>query len=506
MQLGDTRLGHTRAPRRSRAASGSRSSKGRPRASRVREARAIASAIWSRSSPWSTTACGSGAPWSGSVSSSDIWSPPESPPDVPQLVERDRASNWRSAAAPRGTRRCVISSSLRHLLVGWSSLQACLELLTGALDVPGLRSDRPRHPVEGSQLVDDRAADPRDRVGLELDLPAQVEALDRRHQPRQPVRDQIGLLDMPRQPGRHPPGDVLHERRICDYQPLPGALVSGELVPAPKLLQLDRFDVRFQFGPGIQLPSRRAGGRASMPFSSEQTLPECRPGSWRSWRGRAAPGSIEGPRLPRADASRTSAAAHGDAPGRAPGPAPGPAEPRSAAAGGRRRSAAAGQTWRETAALMRSWTRSGSRGLQRWPSALQVARQRRRSVLSDRNESRPPTLPFDADAFAIEVDRVRRPRSRAPRPAIPRSKRARKSPGRAIPAASSPGSCRAAPRPRPASAPVGASAGAWGRLSGRLDCPRVRQVSIWTRSSALVAASLRATLVAASPRSERLAI
>ncbi len=85
-----------------------------------------------------------------------------------------------------------------------------------------------------------------------------------------------------------------------------------------------------------------------MPLSSERTLPECRPGSWRSWHVRAAPGSSAGRPRPPAGASRTSAAAHADAPGRARAPAPARAGSRSAAAAARRRSAAGALTWTET--------------------------------------------------------------------------------------------------------------------------------------------------------------
>ena len=39
----------------------------------------------------------------------------------------------------------------------------------GLLDLTGLEPDRTRDPVDGSQLLDDRALDPRDRVRLERD-------------------------------------------------------------------------------------------------------------------------------------------------------------------------------------------------------------------------------------------------------------------------------------------------------------------------------------------------
>src|SRR5215212_2757001 len=66
-----------------------------------------------------------------------------------------------------------------HLLVGRRPVQPVLELAVRPLDLAGTGADRARHPVERAQLVDDRALDARDRVGLELDLALDVEALDR---------------------------------------------------------------------------------------------------------------------------------------------------------------------------------------------------------------------------------------------------------------------------------------------------------------------------------------
>ena len=99
-----------------------------------------------------------------------------------------------------------------HLVVGRRALQPGLELHVGALELPGARPHRARHPVEGAQLVDDRPADAGDRVGLELDLAAEVEALDRGDQAAEAIGDQIGLLDVGGQARAHPAGDVLDQR------------------------------------------------------------------------------------------------------------------------------------------------------------------------------------------------------------------------------------------------------------------------------------------------------
>ena len=143
----------------------------------------------------------------------------------------------------------VSSSSRGHLLVGRRAVQAVLELAVRALDLTGAGADGARHPVEGPQLVDDRALDARDRVGLELDLALEVEALDRVDQADQAVGDEIGLLDVRRQAARHAAGDVLDEGRVGDDELLARPRGIGPLVAAPQILELDRFDVRFQDGP-----------------------------------------------------------------------------------------------------------------------------------------------------------------------------------------------------------------------------------------------------------------
>src|SRR4029079_7658378 len=76
---------------------------------------------------------------------------------------------------------------LGDLLVGRRAVELALELADRPLDVAGPGAHRARHPVEGAQLVDDRALDPRDRVRLELDVALGVEALDRPDQAEQPV-------------------------------------------------------------------------------------------------------------------------------------------------------------------------------------------------------------------------------------------------------------------------------------------------------------------------------
>ena len=129
----------------------------------------------------------------------------------PQLVERDdrRGRDLDQRVLELGGRDLQLA---RHLLVARRAVQLVLELGVDLLDLAGTGPDRARHPVQRAQLVDDRALDARDRVGLELDLASDVEALDRVDQAEQAVGDQIGLFDVRGQPGRHASGHVLHER------------------------------------------------------------------------------------------------------------------------------------------------------------------------------------------------------------------------------------------------------------------------------------------------------
>src|SRR3954454_4572607 len=128
----------------------------------------------------------------------------------PQLVERDhgRVGDLDEDLLELLDRHLQLAC---HLLVGRRPVQPVLELRVDLLDLPRPRAHRPGNPVQRTQLVDDRALDPRDRVRLELDLTLELEALDRVDQADQPVRDEIGVFDVRGKTGGHPAGDVLHE-------------------------------------------------------------------------------------------------------------------------------------------------------------------------------------------------------------------------------------------------------------------------------------------------------
>jgi len=176
------------------------------------------------------TIAGSGAVSSVRVSSSETESPLES------LTVH---SSSRAATVVADAHLELVG----HLLVGRRALELVLELRVGALDRPRAGADRARDPVQRAQLVDDRALDAGDRVGLELDLALELEALDRADQADQAVGDEVGLLDVRGKPGGHAAGDVLDQRRVGDHQALASVDVTGGLVAPPEIAKLDGLDV-----------------------------------------------------------------------------------------------------------------------------------------------------------------------------------------------------------------------------------------------------------------------
>ena len=135
----------------------------------------------------------------------------------------------------------MIPTFVGDLLVGRRAAELRLELADRALDLraPATRTERGTQSSV-AQLVDDRAADARDRVGLELDVAVGVEAVDRADQPEQPVRDEVAVVDVRRQPRSEPAGDVLDERRVAQDQLVAQRLLARLPVLEP---QAQRFGV-----------------------------------------------------------------------------------------------------------------------------------------------------------------------------------------------------------------------------------------------------------------------
>src|SRR5262249_42245819 len=107
-------------------------------------------------------------------------------------------------------------------------------LRVGALNRARLRTNRTRYPVDRPELVDDRALDARDRVGLELVTATRVELVDRIDEPEDAVAHEIRLFDVLRKASGNTTGNKLHERRVVKDQPLARVERFAVLVLAPE--------------------------------------------------------------------------------------------------------------------------------------------------------------------------------------------------------------------------------------------------------------------------------
>ena len=159
--------------------------------------------------------------------------------DRPHLVERgDRGA--------RNVREAVFElflgdpDLLGDLGVRRRPVELRLERGHRPLDLTRAGAHGARHPVHRAQLVDDRALDPRDRVGLELHVPVGVVALDRTDQAEEAIRGEVVLVHVGWQSAAQPPGDELHERRVGEDQAIPDGLVVRLPELAPKRLEIFR--------------------------------------------------------------------------------------------------------------------------------------------------------------------------------------------------------------------------------------------------------------------------
>ena len=134
----------------------------------------------------------------------------------------------------RSSSSSVMPILRRDLRVRRRAHERPLELDDRPLDLTRASADGTRHPVERAELVDDRALDPRDRVGLELDLAVGVESLDRPDQAEQPVGHEILLVDVGRKAGPETTGDELHERRVGEDQAIAHTAIPRRAVLLPE--------------------------------------------------------------------------------------------------------------------------------------------------------------------------------------------------------------------------------------------------------------------------------
>ena len=153
----------------------------------------------------------------------------------------------------------------RDLLVVRRAVELALELRDRPLDVAGAGAHRARHPVHRAKLVDDRALDARDRVGLELDVAPEVEALDRADQAEEAVRDEVSLLHVRREAAPEAAGDVLDERRVREDQAIAQGTVAGALELAPECVGVEGglHERQKDMTPAAPLPALRSGGSPS---------------------------------------------------------------------------------------------------------------------------------------------------------------------------------------------------------------------------------------------------
>ena len=114
-------------------------------------------------------------------------------------------------------------------------MQPGLELGERPLDGAALGPHRAGHPVDRAELVEDGALDAGDGVGLELEATGRVELLDGVDEPEDAVADQVGLLDVLGQADGHAAGDVLHQRRVVQDQPVPRSRASAARGTVPEL-------------------------------------------------------------------------------------------------------------------------------------------------------------------------------------------------------------------------------------------------------------------------------
>src|SRR5262249_31119458 len=157
--------------------------------------------------------------------------------DRPELVER---GDRRAADLAETVVELLLGQPelLRDLFVRRRAPELGFERADRALDVARAGAHGAWHPVHRAQLVDDRALDPGDRVGLELDVAVRVVALDRADQPEQAVLDEVAFVDVARQAAADAARHVLDERGVREDEALADGFVAGPAVLLPERLHV----------------------------------------------------------------------------------------------------------------------------------------------------------------------------------------------------------------------------------------------------------------------------
>jgi len=152
-------------------------------------------------------------------------------------------------------------------------MQLALEFRVRLLERARLGSHRPRHPVDRTELVEDRALDTRDGVRLELVAAVEIELLDGIDETEDAVADEIGLLHVLGEPDRDATGDVLHQRGVVQDQRVSNVAPPGRLVRRPEPIGL---------GCSVCAQLRSLGSRvgriedSSQPLSTDVSVYLCR--------------------------------------------------------------------------------------------------------------------------------------------------------------------------------------------------------------------------------------
>jgi len=103
-----------------------------------------------------------------------------------------------------------------HFLFRGLPAEALLDLAVGALELAALLTHGARHPVERSQLVEDRALDPELGVGLELAVLVGIVLLDGIHQADHACIVEVVEVDVRGQPDGDPVDDVTDQRCVLE--------------------------------------------------------------------------------------------------------------------------------------------------------------------------------------------------------------------------------------------------------------------------------------------------
>ena len=99
-------------------------------------------------------------------------------------------------------------------------------------------ANRPGHPVESSQLVENRSLDAVDRIGLEFEATFRFEFVDRIDEAEESITGQVILIDRTRKTRTNSSGHIFHQRRVMENQSFTGISTTGSLEDFPQTFDL----------------------------------------------------------------------------------------------------------------------------------------------------------------------------------------------------------------------------------------------------------------------------